>query len=371
MSERINRRNFLKLSFAAALGMLIGERIRSIDKEIHLDWLIHPETYSYGFQFHEPPPIIGTIINSPFLYLQPPDIQSHISAQFPDFASSVAIFLSDAKPELGNLEPKLGVFDPHIVDQLKSFAERQYRSKRSLIITLFDGYSLKSTWNPVYGRGYPLSPYIDKGLSAFYSHPDLINAFVNRLNYLQRNLTDLPNLKALVLANELPVPHDRAEKVLQQQWVQIMSDEIIRLWPNTPLMIGFADPRHFIGQSDNISAHTAHIYDPVSILPHLQHIITRDDKPIVCQEIGVPTHLLNRPVSLNKDVLLAYLLTEVMYQTSQVNVKKNHVDFGVPAMGIWKIDAYSDNFSYLPHEYPVSTALLRQFTQCVRSAVLN
>lgn len=100
--------------------------------------------------------------SSPFLYTNPQEvIEKHLEELCKGFKSAT-IFLDD------KFEKTLGVYELGILERAREYAEMLYERGMGIIVVLFDCYTLRKTWNPVYGAHEAISPYAVFGEEEFF-----------------------------------------------------------------------------------------------------------------------------------------------------------------------------------------------------------
>lgn len=91
---------------------------------------------------------------------------------------------------------------------------------KTLQVDLFDGFTMRQTWNPVYGGNGATSPYAIEGAEAF----------VNRIRSILSTVLAIPNLSAVSIANELMPAGGKQGRLEFAAWYQKIVDEIFSLF---------------------------------------------------------------------------------------------------------------------------------------------
>jgi hypothetical protein len=149
----------------------------------------------------------------------------------------VRIILNDS------LETDLGKYRDSVLEQLVSFAGKLDAMGKKIQVDLFDGYTMRDTSDPVYGKNDASSPYAKDGYTAFYTQDEYKEALINRIKHIAPVLNSIPNLTTVGIANELVYPPGDVGEELFAEWYRTMIPETVKALPDIPILSGAADPR--------------------------------------------------------------------------------------------------------------------------------
>ncbi len=334
--EQISRRQFLKdgltvLGYLALAGLLEKER-----KEFDLNWLEHPEQYRFQLRHSSlPNDNQGVFINTPFLYLADDEAIDRLLFSLGPWTKGVRVFIDDW------YEQKLGEYSEDVLSRLVTYGKKLEAMGKTLQVDLFDGFTMRQTWNPVYGGNGATSPYATAGAEAFFGDQRYIDAFTFRIRSILPTVLAIPNLSAVSIANELVPAGGKQGKLEFASWYQRIVDEV-RWWStDVPIYSGTANPG-LLPPIAGLTANTAHLYPLLGVEQELMN--SEKDFPIVVQEVGVTNTYFGHNLPVSNDDIFSLYLRSVLNQTSSVNRTNRTVTLSMATLYPWKLDNYVDGF---------------------------
>lgn len=336
--EQISRRQFLKdgatvLGYLALAGLLEKEK-----NEFDLDWLEHPEHYRFQLGHNSlPSDNQGIFVNTPFLYLADDEATDRLLLSLGPWTKGVRVFLDD------RYEQKLGEYNEDVLSRLITYGKKLEAMGKTLQVDLFDGFTMRQTWNPVYGSNGATSPYAVVGSEAFYGDRRYIDAFVSRIRSILPIILAISNLSAVSVANELVPSAGKQGRLEFAAWYQRIVDEIRRWSIDIPIYSGVASPS-LLPPIAGLTANTAHLYPFLGVEQELMN--DGADSPIVVQEVGATNTYFGHNLPVSHDEIFSLYLRFILSQTSSVNRVNRIVTLSMATLYPWKLDNYVDGFHF-------------------------
>ncbi len=334
----ISRREFLKdsatvLGYLTLIGLLEKEK-----NEFGLDWLGHPEQYKFQLRHTSlPSDNQGIFVNTPFLYIADGDVVDRMIANLSPWTKGVRVFIDD------RYEQRLGEYNNDVLSRLITYGKKLEAIGKTLQVDFFDGFTMRQTWNPVYGSNGATSPYAGEGVKAFYRERRYVDAFVSRIRSLLPTILSIPNLSAVSIANELVPAGGNMGRLDFAVWYQRAVDEIRQVSTDIPIYSGVANPS-LLPAISGLTANTAHLYPFLGVEQEL--VNDGAGSPIVVQEVGATNTYFGHILPVSRDEIFSLYLRFVLSRTSNVNRASKTVTLSMATLYPWKLDNYVDGFHF-------------------------
>lgn len=356
----MERRTVLKglvWSFGGAIFSTLGQNLLD---EIYAyknnsEWLDNLEEYSFESKDGKKAArYSGNIVNMPFLWQQSPEIRQRFIEKAAPMASHARIFISDCFEE-----SSLGNFNDNIFFQVDNFGRQLTRKDLGLMVDMIDGYTLRNTWNGVYGSNKATSVYSADGEDQFYGSTKYQEAFLRRIDRIGKRIKTIPNLTAVSVGNELRPPELKNGVDIFLRWYERMTGAIKNVLPGVAVLSGVADPRVISRPIAGLDANTIHLYQFGVNGGGLANLIAKNPLPIVVQEFGVPEYYLGINYHFDLDNDWQNYLRKILAIGSTVDNKRKTVRLNITGLGVWKMDAYNDGHNFDPDKMPKTAQTMR------------
>lgn len=323
------------------------------------DWLDNSDKYSFESKDGKKAArYSGNIVNMPFLWQQSPEIRQRFIVKAAPLASHARIFISDCLEE-----GSLGNFNDNIFFKVENFGRQLARKDLGLMVDMIDGYTLRNTWNGVYGGNKATSVYIAEGEEQFYRSTKYREAFLRRIDRIGKRVKTISNLTAVTVGNELRPPKSSDGEEIFLNWYERMTGAIKNVLPDVAVLSGVADPRIISRPITGLDANTIHSYQFGVNYGGLADFIATSPLPIVVQEFGVPETYLGVNYHFDLDNDWQNYMRKILSICSTVDEQKKKVKLNVTGMGVWKMDAYDDGHNFDPDKMPRTAETMRRLNK--------
>lgn len=289
-----------------------------------------------------------------------PEAQTECARQSKKIGHESRQFIND------DYEAVLGNYNDNVLSRIRDCADILARNELTLQLDLGDCYDLRTSWNVNQGGHQAHSPYAADGEYGFYQMSKYQEAYLQRIKHIVQNIKDIPNLRAVTIANEPAPPNTEDGEEVFQAWMARMAMEIKGMIPDKQVLAGVADPRYIKGKVRGLDVNTVHFYEGAIEFGGLDDFLARSPLPVLVQEWGVPKFFMGMPMHENLDRDQDEFLRKVIATVSQVDYMEKRVDINVTGLGVWCIDAVEDGFLYEVEKMPKTNEDLARFDRLMR-----
>ncbi|HEX8923948.1 MAG TPA: hypothetical protein VF828_04415, partial [Patescibacteria group bacterium] len=301
--------------------------------------------------------------NMPFLWDRDTETQTVLIDSVRGFADTVNVFLNH-----GMHKKILGEFDETVMEKLAVTSKLLNDRKMHLIVDLFDGNDIKRGINLVWGWHGPKGPFGAEGEYGFYYKKEYQEAYLKLVEFVAGYRAQLPNLRGVVVGNELGQLWWPGGKEKYEEWLARCAPAVKNAFPDIMVLSGEADPRDSRHGIKGIDIKTIHFYEYTTDFMGLQQYL--EQHPAYPQEFGVEEAVLGFKRHKNLDQAWLNFLDKIFDIGTSKGPASNRVNLnfiGRPAP--WKTDEYDDKYNFMRKAMKMTTGRLDKYNEIRERAV--